>query len=99
MAAALAAAATDEQMEFAVQAVVRDRYDETTANSRASWLRTWTTFHKAAYASLESPPPVFPLTSDSILRVAALFKAEEYFFTAPVRRMTVMARTAPESAA
>ena len=75
LAVALAAAASDEQMEAAVQAVVRDRFAPTTTRARASWLRTWVTLHDAAYASVAVPPSPFPLSCDSILRVSALFKA------------------------
>ena len=78
LAVALAAAASDEQMEAAVQAVVRDPFAPTTTRARASWLRTWTTLHEAAYASVAVPPSPFPLSCDSILRVSALFKAGGY---------------------
>ena len=75
MAVALAAAATDEQMEEAVAAVVRDRFAETTAKSRASWLRTWLILHAAA-SGVGTPP--FPLTPIIIYGIAVLFKAGKY---------------------
>ena len=78
MAAALAAAATDDDLQAAVEAQLRDQYALTSQASRSSCLRTWILFHGAVHASDPNPPPPFPLTPDSILKVSSLFKARRY---------------------
>ena len=78
LAEALRTAESDELMEAALGDLDRDRYAETSTKSRASWLRTWVTMHQAAFQRFPNPPGPFPLTCDSIRRVAALFKAGGY---------------------
>ena len=78
MAAALAAASTDEDLQTALEAQLQDRYALTSQSSRASCLRTWILFHEAVHSGLPVPPPPFPLTPDIIHRVSSLFKAGRY---------------------
>ena len=72
---ALRVAGSDELMEAALGDLDRDRYAETSTRSRASWLRTWVSMHQAAFQRFPNPPAPFPLSCESIRRVAALFKA------------------------
>ena len=65
-------------MEAALLDLDRDRYAETSNKSRASWLRTWGKVHQAAFQRVPNPPAPFPLSCDSICRVASLFKAGGY---------------------
>ena len=78
IAEALAAAASPETMQEAVDVFRRDKYAASSAAARASWLRTWCTLHSAAHAGERPQAPPFPLTVGSIQKVAALFKAGRY---------------------
>ena len=78
MADAMRAAETEESREAALHGLDRDRYAVTTQRSRAAWLRTWVAMHEAAYSGCPAPPAPFPLSCDSIRRVASLFKAGGY---------------------
>ena len=75
---ALRVAASDELMEAALNDLDRDLYAETSTRSRASCLRTWIAMHQAAFQRFPNPPAPFPLSCESIRRVAALFKAGGY---------------------
>ena len=75
---ALRVAGSDELMKAALLDLERDRYAETSTRSRASLLRTWGKIHQAAFQRDPNPPAPFPLSCESIRRIAALFKAGGY---------------------
>ena len=68
-------------MQSLVDDLQRDREAASGQGVRASHLATWTKFHNTALgldAAAAGGTPVFPLTPDNIVLVAALFKAGDY---------------------
>lgn len=78
LALALAAASSEQAFAHALAKMHKDKYADTTNQSRASWFKTWMILHDAAFEDTDPPPPHFPLTVTAINRIAALCKAGRY---------------------
>ena len=72
------AAARDVDPEALVQELLADRHSASAVNSAASLLRGWRHYHLLAHQHMTDPPPPYPVTADSIIRVGSLFKKGGY---------------------
>ena len=73
-----AAAIRSSDPEALVQELVEDRYAASGVASVASLVRGWERFHLLAHRHLDDPPPVYPITADSLIRVGSIFKKGGY---------------------
>ena len=76
--AALSAAATAADLDWAMSDMLAATHANSSRASRASMIRTWTKFHLAAFAHDLAPPEPFPLSPLAIRRVGSLFRAGRY---------------------
>ena len=61
-----------------MQELIVDRHTASGAGNAASLLRGWQHYHLLADRHLTVPPPVYPVTADSIIIVGSLFKKAGY---------------------
>ena len=73
-----AAAIRNADPEALVQELIEDRHAASGVATAASLLRGWQRYHLLAHRHLEVPPPTYPVTADSIIRVDSLFKKGGY---------------------
>ena len=73
-----AAAIRNSDPEVLVRELIDDRYAASGAASVASLVRGWENFHRLAHRHLDDPPAVYPITADSLIRVASIFKKGGY---------------------
>ncbi len=75
MALALTAAGSPAERVAALEALDKDMFAASSKKPRASYARTWDTFHVAWFGP---DIPIFPITVPKLLAVGALFKRGRY---------------------
>jgi len=68
------AALKDLGVDALVESLVHDRYAITSTASQASLLRTWERFHREAFKTSSTMPPMLPITPAALVVIGALFK-------------------------
>ena len=72
------AALKDLGVDALVESLVHDRYAITSTASQASLLRTWERFHREAFKTSSTMPPMLPITPAALVVIVALFKGGGY---------------------
>jgi hypothetical protein len=64
--------------DYILEELLVDRHARSSVAAKASWINTWRRFHVLAFAESRPPVPMLPVTPQTLVVVASLFKSGGY---------------------